>query len=94
MNPRVAEVTATDHYVLSLLFTNGEQGFFDCTSLLDFGLFKELKDISYFKKARVCNGTVVWPHEQDLCPDTLYLEATKLPSNNTKAGLGSHTPLS
>jgi hypothetical protein len=24
--------------------------------------------------AKVEGGTVAWPHEQDICPDTLYLE--------------------
>jgi hypothetical protein len=41
------------------------------------GVFQELKDVSYFKKARAADGTVVWPHEQDICPDTLYLDSLK-----------------
>ena len=75
MNPRVQNVTPTDHYELLLLFTNGETGVFDCSPLLDFGVFKELKDLNYFKQARVEFGTVAWPHEQDICPDTLYLDS-------------------
>jgi len=77
MNPRVSEVTATDDYKLRLVFTNGEQGTYDCTHLLDFGVFRELKDIEYFKQARPCHGAVAWPHEQDICPDTLYLASRK-----------------
>ena len=75
MNPRVQSVTSTDQYELLLLFTNGETGVFDCSHLLDFGVFKELKDLNYFKQARVEFGTVTWPHEQDICPDTLYLDS-------------------
>jgi hypothetical protein len=45
--------------------------------LLDFGVFKELRDISYFKQVKASGGTVVWPHEQDICPDTLYLDSCK-----------------
>jgi hypothetical protein len=77
MNPRVRRVSASSDYKLHLEFTNGELGFYDCSSLLDFGVFKELKDLNYFKQARVLDGTVVWPHEQDICPDTLYLDSTK-----------------
>jgi hypothetical protein len=49
----------------------------DCSPLLDFGVFKELRDLSYFREVRVSGGTVVWPHEQDVCPDTLYLDSRK-----------------
>jgi hypothetical protein len=75
MNPRVESVTTTDDYKLKLVFTNGETGVFDCTHLLDFGVFRELNDLNYFNRARVEYGTVTWPHEQDICPDTLYLDS-------------------
>lgn len=77
MNPRVKAVTPLADYKLLLEFTNGEQGFYDCSILLDFGVFKELKDKNYFQQAKVLDGTVVWPHEQDSCPDTLYLDSVK-----------------
>jgi len=78
MNPRVQAVQATDDYRLILQFTDGQQGVYDCTPLLDFGVFKELLDKQYFKRVMVDNGTVVWPNEQDICPDTLYLDAVKI----------------
>lgn len=77
MNPRISEVAPTDDYKLRLTFTNGERGIYDCTGLLNFGVFSELGDKNYFKQARVSDGTVVWPHEQDICPDTLYLDSEK-----------------
>jgi len=77
MNPRISEVAPADDYKLKLVFTNGEQGVYDCSSLLDFGVFKELGDKNYFKQVKVLDGTVVWPHEQDICPDTLYLDSEK-----------------
>jgi len=75
MNPRVKNVTTDDSYHLSLVFTNGETRVFDCSHLLDLGVFQELKDKNYFSQARVEYGTVSWPHEQDICPDTLYEES-------------------
>ncbi|MDP3330476.1 MAG: DUF2442 domain-containing protein [Methylococcaceae bacterium] len=77
MNPRISEVSPADDYKLKLTFTNGEQGIYDCSSLLDFGVFKELGDKNYFNQVKVLDGTVVWPHEQDICPDTLYLDSEK-----------------
>jgi hypothetical protein len=78
MNPRVISVQARNDYKLEITFANGEVGIFDCARLLDFGVFKELRDLSYFRQARAAGGTVVWPNEQDICPDTLYEDSKKL----------------
>lgn len=80
MNPRVTSVTPTDNYRLKLVFSNNERGLYDCSDLLDFGVFQELKMLHYFKQATVSDGTIVWPHEQDICPDTLYLDSYKHPT--------------
>jgi len=77
MNPRITKVSATNNYCLNLVFTNGETGIYDCSQLLDFGVFRELRNPNYFNQAKVVDGTLVWPHEQDICPDTLYLESRK-----------------
>jgi len=78
VNPRVRGVVAKQDYQLEITFSNGETGVFDCAPLLAFGVFVELQDVTYFKQARVEGGTVVWPHEQDVCPDTLYEESRKV----------------
>jgi hypothetical protein len=78
MNPRIKSVNPESNYKLILNFTNGESGVYDCSHLLDFGVFKELRDINYFQQVSVNAGTVSWPHEQDICPDTLYLDSIKL----------------
>jgi hypothetical protein len=78
MNPRVKAVEPLENYQLQLTFSNGEVGIYDCAPLLDFGVFRELRDVSYFRQVRASGGTVVWPHEQDICPDTLYEDSRKL----------------
>lgn len=77
MNPRISEVMPIENYKLMLTFTNGERGIYDCSGLLNFGVFKELGDKNYFSQVKVMDGTVVWPNEQDICPDTLYLDSEK-----------------
>ncbi|MBT4971121.1 MAG: DUF2442 domain-containing protein [Thiotrichales bacterium] len=77
MNPRVQKVSTSQEYKLKLKFSNGEVGVYDCSKLLDFGVFNELKNKHYFNQAYIDNGTVAWPHEQDICPDTLYLDSVK-----------------
>lgn len=84
MNPRVKLVVALDDYTLKITFLNGETGIYDCAPLFDFGVFRELREINYFKQARAVGGTVAWPHEQDICPDTLYEDSRKLVAGDQK----------
>ena len=78
MNPRVKSVKPLDDFKLEVAFTNGETGIYDCSGLLDFGVFKELRDVGYFRQVKAAGGTIVWPHEQDICPDTVYEDSVKL----------------
>ncbi len=39
---------------------------------LEKGIFRELKDLSLFKSARVSFDTVEWGNEADIEPETLY----------------------
>lgn len=78
MNPRVKSVVPRDDYKLEIEFANGEWAIYDCAPLLDFGVFQEFREMDYFRQARVEGGTVVWPHEQDICPDTLYEASQRL----------------
>lgn len=75
MNPRVVRVKALQGHRLDLEFTNGEQRVFDCSPYLALGVFQQLIDESRFSRVRVEGGTVVWPGDLDICPDTLYLES-------------------
>ena len=88
MNPRVKSVRPMEGVRLEITVSNGEIGIHECSSPLDLGVFTELKDESCFPQARVATGTVVWPHEQDICPDTPYLDSEKMRKRKTaEAGL-------
>ena len=78
MNPRVKKVIANDDFTLLLKFTNNEVRLFDAKPYLEKGNFRELQEIRLFKTAKVFAGTVQWIHEQDLCPDTLYMKSTRV----------------
>ncbi|PCI24366.1 hypothetical protein COB57_05105 [Candidatus Peregrinibacteria bacterium] len=78
MLPRVSHILANDDYTIKITFSNNEKKVYDCTKILKIEIFNELQDINYFKQARVKDGTIVWPHEQDICPDTLYLDAKEI----------------
>jgi len=78
MNPRIRNVQPNSDHTLTLVFDNGERKVFDVKPYLDKGIFKELKDLKFFNAVRPFLGSVEWPHGQDFCPDTLYLDARPL----------------
>lgn len=82
MNPKVVKVKPLEGHKLFVEFENSETRIFDVSSLLDKGVFKELKNPTYFSKVRVVAGAVQWPNEQDLSYDTLYLLG-EVPSGTT-----------
>ena len=73
---KVVSVRANDDHTLDLKFDDGSVRRFDVKPYLEYGVFKELKDRGYFKRVRVAFGTVQWPNEQDISPETLYIEST------------------
>ena len=75
MNPRVIAVKPLDNYCLELQFTNKERKLFDVKPYLSIGIFQELQDTSLFNGIRAFNGSIVWPNDLDLDPDTLYVDS-------------------
>lgn len=68
----VVRVVAKPDYTLLLEFENGEQRVFDMAPLMDRKPFVQLKGSPLFMKASVDYGTVVWPGNIDIAPETLY----------------------
>jgi hypothetical protein len=77
---KVTAVKANDDFSLDLRFDDGSVRRFDVKPYLECGVFEELKDKDYFKKVKVAFGTVQWPNEQDIGPETLYLESAVVES--------------
>ena len=67
----VVLVKALDNYKIYVELKNGKKGIFDMTPYLNFGVFKELKAVDYFREVGIVFGAVTWPHEQDIEPETL-----------------------
>jgi hypothetical protein len=75
MNPRVISVNPLDDYRIELVFANQERKLFDVKPYLTVGIFQELKDLALFNGIRAFNGSILWPNDLDLDPDTLYLDS-------------------
>ncbi|WP_145019333.1 DUF2442 domain-containing protein [Geobacter argillaceus] len=68
----VCEVTTSPDFTLCLLFNNGENRTFDMRPYLQYPVFRRLENTAFFSLARVDYGTVTWPGDIDIAPETLY----------------------
>ena len=68
----VVTVKADKDYRLHLEFENGEKRIFDMSPYLEKKPFTQLKGLPLFTMASVDYGTVVWPGNIDIAPETLY----------------------
>ena len=76
---RVNHVVADSDYMLNLVFSNGEQRRFNMRPYLHFPVYRPLENTGFFRLAKIDYGTVVWPGEIDIAPETLYDESIPLP---------------
>lgn len=79
--PDVIAFEILTDYKIKVTLSNGKTGIFDVTPYLDRGIFTELKDYDYFKKARLEFGTIVWPNEQDFSPETIEMKMEEIERN-------------
>ncbi|MDI6739287.1 MAG: DUF2442 domain-containing protein [Candidatus Edwardsbacteria bacterium] len=68
----VVSVEPQQNNTLLIVFENGEKRRFDMTPLLERKPFTKLKNSPLFMKAAVGLGTVVWPGDIDIAPETLW----------------------
>ena len=68
----VCKVEVCSDYHLLLTFDNGERRLFDMKPYLNYPVFQRLHNLGFFSLARVDYGTVTWPYDIDIAPETLY----------------------
>lgn len=65
-------------FQLDLEFKNGERRRFDMRPLLAMKPWDRIAAPAVFERVRVEHGTVVWPGEIDIAPETLYDDSVPL----------------
>ncbi len=76
--PLLVSATPTDGYGVHVVFEDGTVGDVDLSYLpARGGVFAPLQDEKYFRRLRAGAeaGTIVWPNDADIAPETLYAHA-------------------
>lgn len=74
----VVRVEPRKDNTLLLLFENQEKRIFDMTPYLEKKPFIKLKGSPLFMEATVAYGTVVWPGNIDIAPETLWHHSKRI----------------
>ena len=74
----VISVQVRPEFQLDIEFENGERRRFDMRPLLSMKPWNRVAAPALFGLARVDYGTVVWPGEIDIAPETLYDDSVLL----------------
>jgi hypothetical protein len=75
----VISVKPQPNFQLLLTFANGEIRQFDMRPLLAMRPWSRIASPALFTKAHVEYGTVVWPGDIDIAPETLFIDSVPAP---------------
>ena len=76
---KVISVEPLNNYKILLTFSNNEKRIKDMKPYLNKGVFKKLKDNTFFNSVHISFDTISWNDEIDICAETLY--ETSIPFN-------------
>lgn len=70
--------TPLPDFQLDLVYKNGERRRFDMRPLLKLRPWSQIASAHQFERVEVAYGSVMWPGEIDIAPETLYDDSTPL----------------
>jgi len=74
----VKEVRPRDGLTLSIVFSGGTQGVFDCTHYVDDPFWSCLKDKDFFRQVGLDHGVLTWPNGVDIAPEEVWQDAKRV----------------
>lgn len=74
----ITDAQYRDGYVFEITFDDGACANVDFSRYLGLGpIFEPLRDLEFFRRARIEDGTLAWPNGADIAPETLYEEVSR-----------------
>lgn len=79
--PKLLNIEVIDKLKIMLFYENNEKRLLNLEKYMVSDYFKELEDLNYLKKVKIIDNTVYWPNEQDIAPETIYLDSKLVESD-------------
>ena len=73
--PKLLNIEVIDKLKIMLFYENNENRLLNLEKYMVSDYFKELEDLNYLKKVKIIDNTVYWPNEQDIAPETIYIDS-------------------
>jgi hypothetical protein len=75
----VSEIAYQSGYCYRIRFDDNTSAVIDFAEYLDRGpVFAPLRNLDFFRQAKIKGGTIAWPNGADIAPETLYEKCEEL----------------
>lgn len=74
---QVVKASPIDDSTVAVTFENGVCGTYDCTYLMEDSYWARLKMPGYFRQVKAECGTLVWPDDLDVAPESVWERCVK-----------------